>query len=156
MHHRCRRGHRQDVTGDFDGALFRLRSTFLRALGMGHRTDVPDVGQNFPGVIFEQSGQVAVGPRRARRRARKSPAAPNQVVHVGNVGDRAIQAHVALALLFGIVERVRVEERPDELPADIFQAKFKMRVLVDRVVAGLKRGRADLLRCLSVISSGPN
>ena len=61
----------------------------------------------------------------------------------GNVSRRAIQPHIALALLFGIVKRMGVQERPHELPADIFQAKFKVRVLVNGVVAGKKRGRAD-------------
>ena len=55
-----------------------------------------------------------------------------------------MQADVALALLLGVVKRMRVQERPDELAADVFQAKFKMRVLVDGVVPGVKRGRADL------------
>ena len=54
------------------------------------------------------------------------------------------EADVALALLLGVVERMRVQERPDELAADVFQAKFKVRVLVDGVVAGVKRGCADL------------
>ncbi len=39
---------------------------------------------------------------------------------------------------------MRVQERPDKLPADVFQAKFKVRVLVDGVVAAVKRGRPDL------------
>ena len=46
VHHGCEGRHRQDVTGDFDGALFRRPFYFLRAFGMGHRTDVPDVTQN--------------------------------------------------------------------------------------------------------------
>jgi hypothetical protein len=37
-----------------------------------------------------------------------------------------------------------VEERPDELPADIFEAKFKMRVLVDGVMAAVKSCGADI------------
>ena len=39
---------------------------------------------------------------------------------VWDVGVRAIEADVPLALLFGIVEGMRVEEGPDELAADIF------------------------------------
>ena len=61
----------------------------------------------------------------------------------GNVRQRAIQPHVALALLLGIVERMRVQKRPDELPAHVFEAKFEMRVLVDGVMPAVKRGRAD-------------
>ena len=55
-----------------------------------------------------------------------------------------IQADVPLALLFGVVKRMRVQERPDELPADVFEAKFKMRVLVDGVVPAVKRRGPDL------------
>lgn len=36
-----------------------------------------------------------------------------------------------------------MEERPYELPADIFEAKFKMRVLENGVMPAVKRGRAD-------------
>jgi len=59
------------------------------------------------------------------------------------VGLRAIETHVALALLFGVVKRVRVQERPDELPAHIFEPEFEMRVLIDRVVPAEKRPRTD-------------
>jgi hypothetical protein len=38
-------------------------------------------------------------------------------------------------LLLGIIERMGVQKRPDELAADIFEAEFEMRMLVDRVVA---------------------
>ena len=38
---------------------------------------------------------------------------------------------------------MRVQERPDELPADIFEAEFKMRVLVNGVVAAEEGRRAD-------------
>ena len=55
-----------------------------------------------------------------------------------------VQAHVPLALLLGVIERMRVQKRPDELPADVFEAEFKMRVLKDGVVPAEKRGRADL------------
>ena len=61
-----------------------------------------------------------------------------------DVGLRAVEAHVALALLLGIVEGMRVQERPDELAADIFEAEFEMRVLVDGVMAAEKSGGADV------------
>jgi len=44
-------------------------------------------------------------------------------------------ANVALGLLLGIVERVSVEERPDELAADILQTEFEMGVLKNSMVA---------------------
>src|SRR5215469_3103396 len=39
---------------------------------------------------------------------------------------------------------MRVQERPDELAADVFEAELEMRVLVDRVVPAIKRGGADV------------
>ena len=57
---------------------------------------------------------------------------------------RAVEADVALALLLGIVKRMRVEERPDELPGDMFEAELEVRVLVDRVMAAVERGGADV------------
>src|SRR5207245_362170 len=61
----------------------------------------------------------------------------------GNVSLGPVQAHVALALLLGIVKGVRVQERPNQLPADVFQPKFEVRMLVNRVMAAVKRRRAD-------------
>ena len=61
-----------------------------------------------------------------------------------DVGLGAIHADVALALLFGIVEGMRVEKGPDELAADVFQAEFEMRVLIDGVMAAEKSGGADV------------
>ena len=57
---------------------------------------------------------------------------------------RAIEPHVTLALLLGIVERMRVQERPDELAADIFESEFKMGVLEDRVMAAVISCRAHV------------
>ena len=57
---------------------------------------------------------------------------------------RAVEADVALALLLGIVEGVRVEEGPDELAADVFEAEFEMGVLVDGVMAAVEGGGADV------------
>src|ERR1700730_14664306 len=113
---------------------------------MGYRADVPDVAQDFARVTLQERGQLAVVSPGARdgafvnfafRRAESG--------RLGRqVGERVCEADVPLALLLGIVEGVRVQERPDELPADVFESKFKMRVLIDRVMAAEKRGRADL------------
>src|SRR5207245_11710536 len=61
-----------------------------------------------------------------------------------NVSLRAVQADVALALLLGIVEGMRVKERPNELAADVFETKFEVRVLVNGVVAAVEGGGADV------------
>src|SRR5271154_149850 len=52
----------------------------------------------------------------------------------GNIGLRAVEPDVPLALLLGIVERMRVEEGPHELPAHIFEPEFEMRVLINGVM----------------------
>jgi len=57
---------------------------------------------------------------------------------------RAIQADIALALLLGIVEGMSVQERPDELAADVFEAEFEMGVLVNGVMAAVESGGADV------------
>ena len=56
----------------------------------------------------------------------------------------AIEADVALALLLGIIEGMRVEKRPDELAADVFEAEFEMSVLVDGMVAAVEGGGANV------------
>jgi hypothetical protein len=56
----------------------------------------------------------------------------------------SVHADVALGLLFGIVEGMGVEKRPDELAADIFQAEFEMGVLIDGVVTAKKSGGTDV------------
>ncbi len=112
---------------------------------MRHRADVPDVAQDRARRRLEHARQLAiVFPRsrdsffvdralgRAKFRARG-----------GNVRLRAIQPHVALALLLGIVKRMRVEKRPDELPAHIFEPEFEVRVLVNGVMPAEIRSRAD-------------
>src|SRR5208337_5530779 len=62
----------------------------------------------------------------------------------GNVGLRAIETDVPLALLFRIIEGVGVEEGPDELTADVFQAELEVSVLVDGVVAAIESGCANV------------
>jgi len=88
---------------------------------MRHGANVPDVVEDFAGVDDEEGGKLAVmlpgagdgvfvdgaaGGVEEQRRGR-------------DVGLRAVEADVALALLLGIVEGMRVEEGPDELAADI-------------------------------------
>ena len=60
-----------------------------------------------------------------------------------NISLRAIQTDVALALLLRIVKRMRVQEGPYELPADIFQSELEMGVLVNGVMSAEIGGRAD-------------
>ena len=62
---------------------------------------------------------------------------------LGDVRLRAVEPHVPLALLLGVIEGMRVQEGPHELPAHVFQAKFEVRVLIDRVMPAEVRSRAD-------------
>ena len=103
----------QDIAGDFDRALFGRAFDLLDALRVRHRADVPDVAENVAGVGSQQSGDLAV----------ESPSADQRVfVNVPrgfveeerdrrNVGLGAIETDVALALLLGIVKRMRVKKR---------------------------------------------
>src|SRR5258706_9529440 len=61
-----------------------------------------------------------------------------------DVGLRAVEADVAMALLLGIVEGMRVEERPDELAGNVFEAELEMRVLIDSVMAAIEGGGPDI------------
>ena len=57
---------------------------------------------------------------------------------------RAVQTDVALALLLRVVERMGVQKGPDKLPADIFEAKLEMSVLIDGVMSAEKRSGTDI------------
>ena len=113
---------------------------------MGHRSDVPDVAKDGPCIVDQKQRKFAVG-RPGAGDGLFVDGAVSVVEEKGRVWDvglRAIQADVALALLLGIVERVSVEKRPDELAANIFKAEFEVGVLVDGVMAAVKSGRADV------------
>ncbi len=146
VHHGGESGDGQDVASNFDGAFFGGALDFLEALGVGHRADVPDVIENGAGVSDQKRGKLTV----------VIPGAGDGglvdflrffVEEKGgrwDEGMRAVEADVALALLLGIVKGMRMEEGPDELAADIFEAEFEMGVLVDGVMAAVERGGTDV------------
>src|SRR5262249_23498713 len=146
VHHGGEGGDRQNVPCDFDGAFFGGAFDLLNALGMRHRPDVPDVVKNCARVGDQQSGKLAiVGP--PLRDGVLVYGARSRVeiqVHRRDVSLSAIEANVALALLLGIVEGMRVEKRPDELAADVFEAELKMRVLVDGVMTTVEGSCANV------------
>ena len=146
VHHGGEGGHGQDVAGDFDGAFFGGAFDFLEALGIGHRADVPNLVEDGASVADEQSGKLAIVIPSAGDGLFVDFAALLVEVEIDgrNVGLRAVQANVALALLLGIVKGMRVEEGPDELAADVFEAKFEMGVLVDGVMAAVEGGCANV------------
>src|SRR5690348_13841071 len=146
MHHSGKCRHGKNIARYLDGSLFRLPLYFLDALWMGAGLDVPYIAQNLARSRLQDSRQFAViipgfGDRRfvygaltrtkMRRRIRR------------NISLRTIQAHIALALLLGIVKGMGVEKRPDELATDVFKPELEMRVLIDGVVAAIVGGRAD-------------
>src|SRR5262249_6063604 len=119
---------------------------FLQAAGMRNRPDVPDVVEDFAGVVDEQSGELSVvvpGPRNGLLIDGARLLVEIEVDR-RNVRLDAVHPNVALALLLGIVEGMRVQKRPDELAADVFQAELEVRVLIDGVMAAVKRGGADV------------
>jgi hypothetical protein len=113
---------------------------------MRHRADMPNVEKNFAGLRKKKRRKFAV----IRPGAGDGPFIDGAGFGVEEQRDRrdvglgTVHADVALALLLGIVERMGVKERPDELAADIFETEFEMRVLIDGVVAAEKSGGADV------------
>src|SRR5712691_8951734 len=113
---------------------------------MGHRADVPDVVQDRAGVADQEGREFSI----------VIPGAGDGLFvdflaffveeerDGWNISLRAVEADVALALLLGIVERMGVEEGPDEVAADVFEAEFEMGVLVNGVVAAVEGGGADV------------
>src|SRR4029077_14862669 len=99
---------------------------------MRHRTDMPDVVEDGSSVAREERGKFAVVvPCTSDGAFVDRAAAFVEEQRLGGiVSVRAVQSDVPLALLFGIVERMRVQERPHELAADILKPKLEMRMLV--------------------------
>src|SRR6266700_1484955 len=98
---------------------------------MGHRADMPDVEKDFAGLREQERREFAIVGPGAGDSAFVNGAGfgIEKKGEIGNVGLGAVHANVALRLLLGIVERMGVEEGPDELAADIFEAEFEMSVL---------------------------
>jgi hypothetical protein len=65
--------------------------------------------------------------------------------------DRRVRLHldVALAHLLRVVEGVRVQEAPDELPRDLLQREHEGRVLDRRVMAGVVDALVDAVAQLA-------
>src|SRR5690349_18952522 len=114
VHHRGECSEGQNVARDFNGALFCRTLNFLDALGMRHRADVPDVAEDFARVSDEERGEFAVILPSARHRMFIDGAAcrVKEKRFGWNVGLRAVEADVALALLLRIVKRMRMQKRP--------------------------------------------
>ncbi len=146
MHHGGEGCDGENVTSHFNGALFGLAIHFINALGMRHGTEVPDVSQDFTRAGTQQLGQFAIVIPGAGYGAFVNCSLCRAELRAfgRHVGLGFVEPHVALALLFGIIERMRVEKRPDELAADVFEAEFEMGVLENGVVSAIKSGRANI------------
>jgi hypothetical protein len=113
---------------------------------MGHGADVPDFVEDVAGVGNEKRGEFAIVIPRAGDGVFVDLAGCFVKEERGwrNISLCAVEADVALALLLGIVERMGVKEGPDKLAANVFEAEFKMGVLIDGVMAAVERGGADV------------
>ena len=146
MHHGGEGGYRKNVARDFDGAFFRTALDFIDALGVGHRADVPDIVENVAGIGNEEFREFFIrGPGFCDGLlVEGAGSGVKEKALAGDEGLHFVHADVALGLLFGIVEGMGVQERPDELATNIFEAEFEMGVLKDRVVAAVESGGADV------------
>ena len=144
--HRGEGGDGKNVARDFDGAFFGGALDFLDVLGIGIRADPPNISENGAGVGDEDCRKFAVVIPRARDGLFVDFFGGFIEVEIdgGNVSLDAIHADVALALLLGVVERMCVEKRPDELAADVFEAEFEGGVLEDGVVTAVECGGANV------------
>jgi hypothetical protein len=104
---------------------------------------VPDVAENFASVVLQERSEFAIRGPGAGDGALEYFGGAREIAERRDVSQGAVEAHVSLALLLGIIKRMRVQKRPDELAADVFEAKLKMRVLINGVMAGEEGGRAD-------------
>jgi hypothetical protein len=123
-----------------NGALY-----FRHAFRVRRRAHVPDIAENRARRRLEDARQLAVTLPGADNRLFVDRALGRTELRtfLRDVRLRAIETHVALALLLGVVKRVRVEKRPDELPADVLEAEFEVRVLVDGVMPAEVGPRTD-------------
>ena len=126
-------------------SLFRLPLHFLHAPRMRHRAHVPNIIENFARRRLEDTRQLAVMFPRPRHGffVDRALARSESRSFCRNVRLRKIEPHVALALLFGVVKRMRVQVGPHELPADILEPKFEMCVLINGVVPAEIRARTN-------------
>src|SRR5271170_1689579 len=139
-------GDRQDIPGNFYSALFGGALDFVEAFRMRHRTDMPDVVENIARVVDEDGRELAiVGPGAGNGGfVNLAGSFVEEKRYRRDVSLSAVQLDIALALLLGVVKRVCVEKRPDELAANVFEAKFEVGVLINGVMTAVESGRADV------------
>jgi len=131
-------------SGDFDGALFGGALNFLDALGMGH------------GLTCQMSERMSRASVTRRVEIRDSAARRGDGLFVDgavagskkkrfgrDVGLRAVEADVTLALLLGIVKRMGVEEGATNWRG-YFPGRIRNGRGWKRVMSAVKGGGADV------------
>jgi hypothetical protein len=146
MDHRGMRRDRKNVACDFDGAFFRCSLDFLDMFWIGVGADAPDIGEDCAGVTDEERREFAVVAPCTRDGLFEDFLCGfvEVKVHGRNIGLDAIHADVTLALLLGIIKRVRVKKGPHELATDIFETEFEGGMLEDGVMPAIKCSGANV------------
>jgi hypothetical protein len=142
VHHRGEGGHGDDVTRELDGFLLGFARDLLPSLLRRVRAEVADLSEDAVRVLFQDRGEGAIG---------RPGLAQLALVHLarrcgeggGDIGRDLVEAHEPLAGLLGVVERVGMQEGPDQLPAHVLEAELEVGVLVDGVMPALEGQGAD-------------
>src|SRR5208283_194865 len=146
VHHGGESRQRQNISCDFDGALSCRLFDFLNTLGMRHRANVPNAIQNVARVGNQKRRQLAIiGPGARDGSFVNGPRCfVEEKRNRRDVGLGPVEAHVTLALLLGVVEGMSMKKGPDELAANVLDAKLEVRVLIYRVMPAIESGCADV------------
>ena len=102
----------------------------------------PEVRQDVERHPLEALRQLGVGPPRPEDRRREYLARLALQLR-GHDGARLVEHDVALALLLRVVERKRVQERPDQLAGDARERELEGCVLEHRMVSTVEGEGAD-------------
>ncbi len=133
MHHRGEGADGNHIPRHLDRFLLGLASDLLPSRLGGTRGDVPDVAHDLRGVGEQDLRETRVGrPGFFHRRLVDRPPFCGQSLR--NIGPGLAQLHETLRRLFGVVEGVRMQEGPHEMPRDVLETELEGRVLEDRVM----------------------
>ena len=140
--HRRVAGDRDHVARRLDRLLLRLARDAAPEGDRLARRQPPQLGEPLLRHRRQPRGELAVGaPARLDRGLVERALARGEARR--HVRRHLVEAHVALALLLGVVEREAVQEGPDQLARDPGERELEGRVLEHRVVTALEGERAD-------------
>ena len=145
VHHRGEGRDRDDVARRLDRLLLGLALDLLAPLVGGARRQVAQLATGSAACrCFSSAVSAAVAlPGRLDRALVDRARLGRQALR--HERPHLVEPHEALRGLLGVVEGVRVQERPHELPAHVLEAELEVRVLPDGVVAALEGERPDRL-----------